>query len=305
MSRFPFRTQAARFLEENRHEFAKSTYVERERRLRQMAEYIEGLRASGKISTADPAKMTEEDIAEIYEFMQNKDISPKGLSNEISAFESLCLLCGNKCIDEVIKPLPENYSKTKRREAISNEVFEMIISEGLKKDDFRNIRNYAIVAAAMCAGLRTTEMQEALRKNIDLSRGEIYVGSKGRGYKESRTVPIDPDGIELLRKYLEIRDAASESIFLFPGSGSDPMRANAMRGCKDVVAGEIDHKFTLQGCRYAYGRRLIRDGVPSDAVRLHMGYQIKERTKVRQYEEDTLASTKQIRQEKRTEVRAE
>jgi integrase len=138
-------------------------------------------------------------------------------------------------------------------------------------------------------------------KNKNIIAGElsgtpsdITRGTRNAAVKP-KNIPIDPDGIELLQKYLEIRDAAADSIFLFPGSRSDiPMRSNGLRESKDVVAAEIGHEFTLQACRHAYGRRLIRDGVPKAAVMLHLGRRRRERINVR-HEEDTLASTKQIR----------
>ena len=303
MARYPFRHRVREFLAEYRHVYARSTYAERVRALTRMQKDIELLFGDKKISTADPAKMTFIDVKEFFVLLKDRGLGPKSISHELSYLKSLCSFYGNPAVDTARNrfPMMKAYTARKRKPTIPYEVIDTIISLGMKKTNFDTMRDYAVVVISICAGLRADEIRNALRDNLDLEEGTIYVDIvKGRGtYGEPRTIPIVPQGLPLLTEYVKLRDAAVPGgFYLFPSrTHSGPLATNTLRKDKDIVAREADYEINFQSCRRTYGQWLTDDGVPADTVSLHMGHKNSKTTEnyyARKRESDALSVTKGI-----------
>ncbi|MCL1904497.1 MAG: site-specific integrase, partial [Methanomassiliicoccaceae archaeon] len=232
-------------MDEYKHVFAKSTWVERQRALKRMTVVIEQLWEEGKISSTDPSEFTPIDIKEYFVFIKKKELSPKSIEHELGYINSLCEFFGNNCVKTARKRFPnlKTYKRRRRLPTMKYDLIFRIIDEGMKKDDYDSIRDYAVVILALCAGLRPVEMQHVPRDYIDLDEGEIYIDvMKGHGsYGEPRTVPIHPKGIPFLRKYLEIRDRSVEgSDYLFASrTHGRTISTNTLRKDKTNVENEI------------------------------------------------------------------
>lgn len=303
MGRYPFREACNRFLEEYKHYLRKSTWSERERALRRLTKDFEALAAEGKISSLEPSKMTAEDIKQYYVVIRERGLGSKSLEHHLGFIHSLCMFCGNDCVEKARHrfPMIRFFAPRKRLGTIPYDVIERILAEGLKKDTFDHSRDYAVVILSMCAGLRPIELQHALRDHIDLESGEIYiVETKGKGtYGEPRKIPIQPRGLPMIRKYVELRDKTKLGYdYLFPcRKHGRPISTNTLRGDKDVVQEEIGYELTFQSCRRTYGQWLIDDGVPTPTVSLLMGHSNTKTTEkyyARQREEDAIKIAKKI-----------
>jgi len=297
-------------MHEYRHVYSKLTYEERDRRLRRMSKDIEMLRDEGKISTTDPAKLTHADVKSYYAMLRARNMSPNGIVHELGALSSLCQFCGNNCVETARKryPMMQGHKPHKRLPTVRPEDIRKILNEGLRKESFDDLRNYAVVCINLCAGLRPIEIQHAFRDNLDLTEGLIYVTIvKGKGtYGEPRTAPIHPDGIRLLQKYVDVRDKSiKESDYLFPAPmHSRPIAANSLRRYKSSVEKELGIEITFQAGRRTYGQWLIDDKVPAETVSLHMGHRTSKTTETfyaRQRESVALEITKRIWEERRKE----
>jgi integrase len=160
-----------------------------------------------------------------------------------------------------------------------------------------------------CAGLRTIELQFLLRSHVNIERGEIrIVMVKGQGsYGEPRTAPVQPGGLPILERYLKVRDelmlTTGGSPYMFPSVfHAKHLSGNTMRKFKDAVAAELDIDIDYRAGRRTYGQWLIDDGVPVETVSIHMGHRTSKTTETfyaRQREEDALAMTRKIWEEKR------
>jgi integrase len=312
MTRYPFRSQAQKFLQEYRHVYSKLTYDERERRLRRMDKDLNALWQDGKISTTDPAKITYDDVKIFYGLLRSRGMSANGIVHELGCLNSLCQFCGNVSVETARKrfPMMQGHKSYRRLPTVPLDVVYKILDGGLKKESFADLRNYAVVAICLCAGLRPIEIMYALRDNLDLDAGVIYVSIvKGRGtYGEPRTAPIHPDGIPLLRKYCAARDkVAARSECLFPATTHlQPLASNTLRQYKKRVEMELklDCDITFQAGRRTYGQWLIDDRVPAETVSLHMGHRTSKTTETfyaRQRESVALEVTKKIWKDRREE----
>ena len=309
MTRYPFRSQAQKFLLEYRHVYSKLTYDERERRLRRMERDLESLWKEKKISSIDPAKMTHQDVKAYYGLLRGR-MSANGISHELGALHSLCQFCGNQCVETARKryPLMQGHRTHRRLPTVPIHDVYKIFEAGIKKDGFIALRDYALVVINICAGLRPIEIEYALRDNLDLDEGMIYVSVvKGRGtYGEPRTVPIHPDGLPILRKYVEARDKSIKgSDYLFPTATHDrPLASNSLRRFKRRVEQELDCEITFQSGRRTYGQWLIDDSIPAETVSLNMGHRTSRTTETfyaRQRESVAIEITKKAWEERKKE----
>jgi integrase len=310
MSRFPFKQKAQIFMQEYRHIFSKSTYEERDRRLRRMEKDFTLLWKEGKVSTTDPEKMTHEDVKAFFVLLRSRNMSANGIVHELGPLHALCQFFGNNCVETARKRFPgmQGHKPFRRLPTVPMDIIRKILDIGLRKESFVDLRDYAAVGINICAGLRPVEMQHALRDNLDLDQGLIYVSVvKGRGtYGEARTAPIHPDGLPLLRKYVEVRDRTNGgSDYLFPSNThNEPLVCQSLRRFKGRVEEEIEYEITFQSGRRTYGQWLIDEGNPAETVSLHMGHRTSKTTETfyaRQRESVAIDITKRIWNEKKNE----
>ena len=307
MSRYPFRHYYMEYLTDRRHDIAKSYYVELERRLRRISRELEQLYADGEISTIDPSRMTRDDARAFYVYAKSKNLSPVSIRHDLRSLDAVCQYCGNVCVQTARMHFSslKGFRQRKRLPTIPYNVIKRILDEGVKKTGFWDIRRYAAVGMSFLAGLRTMEIQHAMRDNIDTERWEIYVDVvKGRGtYGEARTAPIHPDGWPLIKKYLEIRDReAKDSVWLFPSiTHNDALSTNTFREYKRSVCRELGIELDFRAGRRTYGQWLIDDGVPAETVSIHMGHTTSKTTEnyyARMRESDALRNTRKTWVEK-------
>ena len=276
--RYPFRHASNEYLQAHYGLMATSTYDERSRRYRRMAKDIEGLFEDGRITSPDPAKFTPEDIKEFYLLLKSRKLSQNGIAHEITALKSICLFRENNAVDVCREkyPIMKGRLPTFRLNTTPRHTFYTIIDTGNKyEDSYQHLRNFAVVLFPYCAGLRPVEMQHARIENLDLDTGTIYVDVvKGQGsYGEPRHIPILPEFMGILRKFVKVRNARFGGTgYLFPNPDGKPLSTNSLRKYKDAVQKAVSYEFDFREGRRTFGQILVDAGASVEDVAVIMGH---------------------------------
>jgi len=285
LGRYPFLTWSNRYLSAVGESYAESTLKERERRLRRMSDDLIMLKRQRKIDSANPEKMTAEDVLGYVKFLRSKGLKEKSISHNISALSKVLTFVGNSAV-EIFKmryPSMNCRNSTARHPPLDEASFEKIIRAGsiVKDDDWPRIRAFALVTMALCSGLRTKELRFCDVTNLDTERWVIHVERvKGEEtYGDPRTVAIRPEGYGILERYLKLRDKiVSEqcpgNLALFSALRGEDWycSGNTIRKMKNVVEEEVGFKFTLQACRRTFGQMAVDEGLALDSVSVMLGH---------------------------------
>ncbi|MCL2606949.1 MAG: site-specific integrase [Methanomassiliicoccaceae archaeon] len=242
-----------------------------------MAKDFEALRKADKVTTMDPAQLTAEDVKEYFLMLKGRGLSAKGLSHNISALKVLCFYHGNAAVDvcRAKYPIIKTRLPTHRLPTTPLTILSEILDKGNECQSYERIRNYSVVVCAYCAGMRPVEIQHARIENLNTSDGVIYIDVvKGQGsYGEPRYIPIHPEGIEILKKYVHLRNIKFGSKgYLFTSAGRRYFSTNALRFFKTRVENEVSHKFDFREGRRTFGQMLIDEGVSVEDVAVIMGH---------------------------------
>lgn len=139
---------------------------------------------------------------------------------------------------------------------------------------YMRIRAYAVTALAICAGLRTQEIQFAKMEYLDKNLRYIFLDHvKGMGtYGSARTVPIRPECVPIMTLYLATRDYNVKSKYIFSNRKGEYLSDDKLRQDKDKVAADLDFKFDFRMCRRTYAQYLVDEGFATDLVSVVLGH---------------------------------
>lgn len=99
---------------------------------------------------------------------------------------------------------------------LSREAASRLLSR-LKTDNPIGLRNRVALQLCYRAGLRISEVCNLALADVDLREGYVYV-QQGKG-KKDRVVPLDPETIELCRKWLSVRPSTADDYFITTMAG--------------------------------------------------------------------------------------
>ena len=132
-------------------------------------------------------------------------------------------------------------------------------------DAFERVRNLAVVATALYAGLRRKELVGLKFLDVDLDDGTLrVVGGKGRGGGKDRIVPIASD----LRHYLDayLRHRRQQGIvapeFFCSRQTKRGISMMTLRRIVLAVRRASGVPFSLHSLRHSFVTQLLRSGVP-------------------------------------------
>ena len=136
----------------------------------------------------------------------------------------------------------------------------------------QRIRNQALFATFIYAGLRKSELLNLKLGDIDLIGDTIFV-SKGKGRKD-RLVPICMNLKEILSRYLFERNKAKKNtIYFFTSTKQD--RAFTKAGLKHLTKKIKQHaniSFTIHGLRHTFATLMIEGGCDIYSLSKMMGH---------------------------------
>jgi len=267
----------------------ESTWKDYERRYRRMSKDLEALADAGKITSANPIKITDNDVVVYLSSLRARGMQPSGINHNIDVMASLLRYVGNNALNLAKIKYPQHFQRhaVKRLDPLSQNEREMIIREAEKvqDNDWRRMEAYAICVTGICTGLRPGELRLALVTDLDLAAGVMHAEEvKGKGkYGEPRNSAIHPDGLPFLRRYLKVRGKmivryGSTNQFLFPAfrderaGGDGCFSQQGMSRLRTIVKEDTGLVFDNRTCRRTYGQGAIDAGVPLDAVSRMLGH---------------------------------
>ena len=225
-----------------------------------MSKEMDFLNESGKVSTTDPAKFTVEDVKEYIKFDRAKGIRDGSVAHDMAGLVNLCLFCdGNNCVEIARKHYPILFnprrhvcsSVIERKDYDKIVVFSETISEA---SPYNAVRATAVVMLALCAGLRTGEVQDSKIRYLADDFSMIFLdhvkGMDSRG--ESRTVPIRPDADRIMKIWLKVR-GKDPSPYIFPSTDPvKPLVTNTIKRDARFVSDHVGVDFDIRKIRRTY-----------------------------------------------------
>ncbi len=275
MSRYPFTDCLKLFLAAEEGHVAKTTYGSMNRRLRQLGTIFKDLKEEGKVSTDNPRKITAKDVDVVVGYRKTDNKAVATIHKDVGYLRKMLLFFDNNAVDEFKIKFPAHYPKRyhKRKESMEEPAVQAILDKAAEVSflDWKKSEAYAIVVLAITTGLRPKEIQMMYLSNvhIDGDSAEIFAEHvKGEdSYGEPRWVPVHPDGVPMLKKYLEARKFKLDSIgktsnVLFPPLRNPDgfLSYNYVEKLKLFVEKEVGVKFELRKCRRTYGQRAVDEG---------------------------------------------
>mgnify|MGYP001001358577 FL=1 len=186
---------------------SEATWARESRRLARMGRDIRAERSSGLISTMSPAILTPEDIRVHLTARRSLHYSGSEYSHEVSTLTAICDYCDNPAVRICLKkyPLLRPVSRHVRLDSLSAEDYDKLL-DFLLRDGLAGakLRSAAAVAVSLGCGLRTQELQYAVRADLGADWVLKVEHVKGRGtYGEPRSVIVPPLFRPLLVRYFE------------------------------------------------------------------------------------------------------
>jgi integrase len=162
----------------------------------------------------------------------------------------------------------------------------------IKGDSSISIRNRAILAVMLWAGLRTREVCALMREDVDLEYPGVHV--QGSSPQEARLIPVDERAMRLLQKWdnhraalgLEndapffcgLRTGRTGRSLRVRGQALKPRYVQALvgrlakrAGIQETDHGTGRHRVTPGLLRHTYAAQLLREGCSLSEVQLRLG----------------------------------
>lgn len=295
--RYPFLAAVNEFLALMAHgAIKKSTYNDLERKLKLIAKDVQYLHDLKRISSANPAKMTAEDVLQIVGCWRDgetrdEDLSEVYIRRLLEKLEKILVYSDNNAVQKFKLKYPSLFpsSSTTLRPSLSSREVEAILSAAacVDIDDWQRMIGYGFVVTSICASCRALELRALKAYDVHLDRGLIHIEVvKGLGdYGMPRDTSVIPDGIPFLQKYLNARERWLQKLhidsdLMFPVTGDvvdrnnngSEMSENRMIFYKNIVVQDLGIQLNIQKCRRTYAQISLDRGVPDAYVAANMGH---------------------------------
>jgi integrase len=199
-----------RLLAETDPWYQDSTRSERRRKFRRIHDILQELRKAGRISSASPKRMSEQDVIEFIGWCkENLDNSTS--SKYLRYLEEVIQYSGNSSVSAVRAKFKRNIPKPTLkpiRTLAPDHVARLLDCPWALEDPFLDATAKAALSLYLHTGLRSGELRYAKKRDIDVQRGEIVVSRpKGLGAWASgtETSPIMPGAEAMMVVYLNVR----------------------------------------------------------------------------------------------------
>lgn len=124
----------------------------------------------------------------------------------------------------------------------------------------------AIMLMALYTGMRRGAILKLLVDDVDMERGLVYLrDGKGRGEGAVEALPLNASAQEIIREWLDIRQA-NQSPYLFPGRDGGPRRSVRAAWLAVREMAGLPETFRFHGLRHAYASLLVSNGVDLGVV---------------------------------------
>ncbi len=287
MSRYPFTDCLNEYMPVEYGHISTDTYGTARRRLVQIGKIFHELKQAGRVSTDNPRRITAADIDAFVGYRKANGIVNTTILKDLGLLKKMLSYFDNDAVSAFKSKYPAHYPKKykKRAPAMEEPVVEMILARAMEIStlDWKLSEAYGIVSLAICTGLRPKELRMMYVSNVHIAGNfaeVLAVHVKGEGsYGAARWIPVHPDGVPILRRYLEARDLklkivgkTSEALFPPIRGKEEFIGYNMLEKLKKAVEGDIGETFELRKCRRTFGQRALDEGHNIHNVSLVMGH---------------------------------
>jgi integrase/recombinase XerD len=150
-----------------------------------------------------------------------------------------------------------------------DEVERLLAAPDRKKPD--GLRDAAMLTTLYATGLRVSELISLRITNLDLDAG--FLRTTGKGQK-TRVVPIGARAVDLVREYLLVRDAPTETDTLFlTRLGKGMTRQGFWKMLRQVARGAgVTKPLSPHKLRHSFATHLLERGADLRAVQAMLGH---------------------------------
>ena len=275
--RFPFMTRANAYVNQaKRGLWNQETTDDRERTIRRMDRILKDLYKHGRISTVDPRYMTEDDIQTYWESqLDDRMRSKEMVHRETRLLLAICDDCRNPDAEYLMRKYHRFFHRDNQLvplACIDRSEIQAIIDGAMRQDNFVRMRAYTGCLLAYGIGARTKEVQYCKAALVDLNNGLVALDVvKGLGkYGRPRVVPIRPEVIPVLRRYMDQREKflnmkgmASPYLF-FNISNGNHLGTNMSQKMREIVMDDLGISFDFRACRRTFFSTCRDDGAGID-----------------------------------------
>lgn len=167
-----------------------------------------------------------------------------------------------------------------KRDNLTKVQAEALLAEAKGATDLRGLRDKALIALAMTAGLRTVELARADIGDLRTVGGQRYLQVQGKGHDDKdRVVKVDPNAEAAIGRYLSGRGDAAADAPLFcshsrKNSGARMRTESVSRIVKGHLrrAGMDTPRLTAHSLRHTAATFAILNGAPTEQVQQMLGH---------------------------------
>jgi len=213
MGRYPFSECVNAYIPVERGHISSATLETTRRRLMQIGRIFHQLKEENIVSTDNPRKITPRDIDAFVGRRKESGIKDTTILKDLGYISKMLAYYDNEAVVKFKAKFPAHVPKKFqiRRDSMEERIVQTILDRAMKisTSNWKMMEAYGLVSLAICTGLRPKELQMMYVKNVHIAEdyAEIFAEHvKGEGsYGRGRLVVVHPDGVLILKKYLEAR----------------------------------------------------------------------------------------------------
>lgn len=259
-----------------RHELghSKATFISYRSKLRQFSHWLE------ENGQPDPPlqEITRQTIRSYYFSLVNRGVRPRTQQGHLHALRALWgYLVGEGVLAENVAALiaMPKLDATNRKLISDEEVERLIEATGHQVQEFRCVRDRAILSVLAFGALRRQELLDLRVEDLNLGERFLIVKS-GKGAKR-RQIPLCRELHEALTDWLALRRTLKvKSDSLFTISGGRPLGDRALTRIVNEIAAIAgmrgDPRVKPHTIRHAGATRLLRNGADLKSVSVWLGH---------------------------------
>ena len=145
----------------------------------------------------------DHDIIEAYvDYLKENSYASSSIARKVAAIKSFFhfLFARGEIEDDPTKQLESPKVKKRKPQTLTREEVERLLAAPRGKKSPKNLRDAALLGVLYATGMRVTEVVSITLEEVDLDEGALNCANSDG---QIRTLPINDDTVELIRKYLD------------------------------------------------------------------------------------------------------